>query len=352
MISLSKGTPIALNTAGKYKNEIVYVNKDEDAEIDPWASPKYIINTVLTQDNAFIKLTRKTSHSRKEQLLELLNDPEFDPYGKDIEAFDKFPGLDELYKSTVEILKRIYAKEIFIPDAKLQPIIPDNEHSCWLIAGQSGSGKSYFAADLLRQMRKKDPKKKIYIVSYLDEDKAYDFLGENGGEAIIRIPCKGDEGIENFVGVETIVNIQGANGKTKKAKQMSEPLVKTDQFEDSVIVFDDIEAIPDSSINKGVHLFQKACLQTLRHQRGTTINIAHELQNWKKTKELLTEATYIVGFVNSNPIQMKKFFKTQYGMSDPEVKKIMTLGEKSRWICLCRKIPNYILSEKSALIIN
>lgn len=339
MLSMTEGEEIAINTEGRYKGEVIHITKDSD-DFKPWASPKYIIQNILIRDPEFISKTKKLKYSKKMLLLDMLDDNEDN---SDAAANSKKQELIEDYNNSIVILEKIYKREIFLPDAKFRPLIniagnknKDAEHLCYLIAAKSGSGKSTFAAGILKQIREQAPEKKFYLISYLKEDKAYDFLKESG-EEIIRIPTDGDEGYENFC--------SGKSGQDAG-------VVVADIFKDSVIVFDDIESIGNKKIHDGVLRFQKSILQTCRHNKTISINISHELQNWSKTKELLTEATHIVLFPAFNAIQCTKFFKSQYAMSQPMLDKILLFGKESRWIQLCRKIPNYILFEKGCLILN
>ena len=355
MLSTVKGVPIAKNTEGKYKNEIVYIDTSPDAKTEPWNSPKYIINQILPRDIEFITMTAKIGYKNKNLLMNMLkSDMGFEDEDGSLRNANKddILNLSDKYNKSIEILERIYQKDLFLPDAKFQPIItlnankPNEEynHYCYLIVGKSGSGKSTYASNIIKQIRDQQlngTPSKIYLISYLDEDKVYDFLGDD----LVRIPTRGDEGMENFVGT------MFSTAKNKKGFNNVEPLVNSKLFNNSVVIFDDIESIPDNKINNGVLEFQKQMLQTSRHQRTITISISHELQNYHKTKNLLTEATDIVIFPSSNAIQTSKFFKTQYGFSQDLVNKVLDMGKTSRWIQLCRKIPNYILSEKTIMLI-
>jgi hypothetical protein len=354
MLSTTKGKPIAKNTAGKYNGEVICIDTSKDAVVEPWASPSYIINQILPHDVEFISISAKMKYKDRQLLMAMLkSDIGIDIEDSPLKNANKqdILNLSDKYNKAIEILERIYKKDLYLPDAEFQPIITLNaeksamngeeyNHYCYLIAAASGSGKSYFCANLIKQITFQDPNKKIYLISYLDEDKVYDFLGDK----LVRIPTKGDEGVENFVGSVF------SKAKNRKGIDNVMPMVNSKLFNNAIVIFDDIESIQDKNIHSGVLEFQKAMLQTCRHQKTITISISHELQNWSKTKILLSEATDIVLFPASNPIQVAKFFKSQYGYEKDMINKILNMGKTSRWIQLCRKIPTYILSEKTIML--
>ena len=48
------------------------------------------------------------------------------------------------------------------------------ERQCIYICGQSGSGKSYFTTNYVKQYKKAYPKNDIFVISSIDEDKSID----------------------------------------------------------------------------------------------------------------------------------------------------------------------------------
>jgi hypothetical protein len=332
MISLTRGDPVAKCVEGRYKGEIICIDKSKEAKIDLWAKPEFIIKEMLYKDPDYMILTRRTKPQKKARLEYLIEQEEDTPEGLEMIENDT-EGLRDIYDRSMKILERIYKKELFIPDAVFEPYIDEDRHETYYITGQSGSGKSTYATNLIKMMRKKNPNKKVYIISKLDEDKVYDEIGK-GPNAPIRIPTKDDEGFDAF-------------GMTKDHI----PSLTMDHLKDSIVVFDDTTSIDDPAINKGVqHLLDTIC-ECGRHNKITLINTAHLIANHKASRKILNEATNITFFINSNWAQTSLFFKGQMGMLKPQIERIRLLGEGSRWITLNRGIPNYILSQNRLLLI-
>jgi energy-coupling factor transporter ATP-binding protein EcfA2 len=332
MISLKRGTPVAKCIAGKYKDEIICIDSSINAKIDLWASPEYIIKEMLYKDPDYLSLTRKTRPQKKARLQLLIESDEDTPEMIDLIKNDN-EGLRDLYDRCIILLEKIYKKELYIPDAVFEPFIDEDKHETYYITGQSGSGKSTYATNLIKMIRRKNPKKKVYIISKLDEDKVYDEIGK-GDDAPIRIPTKGEDGYDAFA-------------LNKKHK----PSLLLEHLRDSIVVFDDTSSIDDKDINAGVqHLLDTIC-ECGRHERITLINTSHLIGNHKASRKILNEATNITFFVNSNWAQTSMFFKFQMGMLKPQIERIKLLGEGSRWITLNRGIPNYILSQNRLLLI-
>ena len=65
----------------------------------------------------------------------------------------------------------------FNEDETLQSV-PNNkaERTCAYIYGQSGSGKSFFTTQYLKEYKKLYPKRDIFVISSIEEDKSIDSL--------------------------------------------------------------------------------------------------------------------------------------------------------------------------------
>jgi chromosomal replication initiation ATPase DnaA len=95
-------------------------------------------------------------------------------------------------------------------DETLQ-LVPNTktERQCIYICGQSGSGKSYFTSNYVKQYKKQYPKNDIFVISSIDEDKSIDILKP------IRINVLNPDFLDDDISLE--------------------------DFKDSLVIFDDID---------------------------------------------------------------------------------------------------------------
>jgi hypothetical protein len=116
-------------------------------------------------------------------------------------------------------------------DLKFQQIPSNNERDVLYISAMSGSGKSYYTAEYVKQYHKKYPKHEVFLFSTIDDDKCLDVL-----KYIKRINIKSE------------------------AFYKSEITAK--DFEKSCVIFDDCDVISDKHIKKKVFQILDEILQT------------------------------------------------------------------------------------------
>ena len=189
------------------------------------------------------------------------------------------------------------------------------------ISAPSGSGKSYFTALYLAELRKQkgQRKREIYIFSRVDEDKPLDKYEP------IRIPLDR----ETFD---------------------SDPLQPED-FRGGIVVFDDIDTLMDKALLKYLQDFRDDLLECGRHYDITTISTTHNITNFKETRKLLNEANAIVIFPRSGgTYQLKGFLERYMGYSKEQIEIVRNLP--SRWVYLWKEYPQYIVYEKGVKILS
>ena len=195
---------------------------------------------------------------------------------------------------------------------KLIPLPRKDIVSKTYVAGPSGSGKSYFIGEYLRQFRKIFKNDEIYVLSPIDEDPSLDKAD------IIRIDL--DEHL------------------------VANPIM-LEEFEDSMIVFDDTEGIRTKDLKAYLDWLRDNALIRGRHTRTRMMYVAHLITNYKDTRQILNEATEVVLYPRSSGTYgIKQYLKIQAGLEKDEIKKFLTLP--SRWVMLCRWMPMVIMYEK------
>ena len=82
------------------------------------------------------------------------------------------------YDHAVKILENGKSKEIILEDGVLVPMFDSSmERQVMMVGGMSGSGKSYYTANLCRTYKKQFPKNKLILFSNKSSDPAFDSLG-------------------------------------------------------------------------------------------------------------------------------------------------------------------------------
>ena len=137
------------------------------------------------------------------------------------------------------------------PDESLQ-IVPNNmtERQCLYICGQSGSGKSFFTTNYVKEYKKMFPKRNIYVISSIAEDKSIDSL------------------------------------KPKRINVMHSEFMfdefTAEDFKDSLVIADDVDVFP-TKIKKKVLLIINSILQIGRHYNVSLCFTTHNPTNGAET---------------------------------------------------------------------
>jgi hypothetical protein len=203
------------------------------------------------------------------------------------------------------------------PDEVLQ-LMPNNktERQCIYICGQSGSGKSYFTTNYVKQYKKLFPKNEVFVISSIDEDKSIDSLN----------PKRINVLHEDFLYDEF----------TSK------------DFKDSLVIFDDIDVFP-TKIKKKVMTIVNNILVIGRHSNCSICFTTHNPTNGAETKLLLSEAHIITVFAKTTGNRALKYLLDNYlGLDQKQINKIKKMN--SRAVSIIRGYPMVILGEKEAFL--
>jgi len=202
-------------------------------------------------------------------------------------------------------------------DMIFQPVPSKKGRDVYYIVGASGSGKSYLALRIAQNYQKMYPDRPILLVSKLEQDETLDQL--NG---MYRINF-------NDWDIET---------------------PKIDVFADTLVIFDDFDAV-EKPLLKGIQTVINDIAVTGRHTNTSMIYISHHISNYSSTRLILNEATHYVIYPHSTSYHGLYYLLSKYlGMSKEEIKKLKKLG--SRWVCVHKNHPQYILSEHDAYMLN
>ena len=212
--------------------------------------------------------------------------------------------------------------EIALKDGKIQPIMNTGERQVCYIAGPSGSGKSHYAANLIKTFKKVFPKKDVFLfsrTSYKD-DPAYAKLKP------IQIE------IDNSL--------------------IEDPIDITELQGGCLIIFDDCNTIPDEDLKKAVMKLMEDIMEVGR-KLGIYIIITNHLvvpNERKFSRTVLNEMQSLTFYPKSGSAhQIETCLKKYFGLATKMIRKIMDLN--SRWVTIHKNYPQFILHEHGALVL-
>jgi len=217
----------------------------------------------------------------------------------------------------------IEGKKITFPSNKycIKPYkvdYPGSERECVYVTGRSGTGKSSWISDYLDSYKQKYPNNEIVIFSKLDKDEALDRHN----------PIR----IDNQTLLEN-------------------PIDNLEELANTCCIFDDTTSIPDKKINAAVQKVRDMILETGRHFNITCLVTSHVPMAGNLTKFPIREAHKIVTFPEGNEKPTEDILRTYCGFGkrgENELLEKMVSREHSRWGCLSRNIPAYVLFKRSA----
>lgn len=189
-------------------------------------------------------------------------------------------------------------------------------YSRMLISGTSGSGKSTYVSNILKNYKKMAGKKaaSIYVMSPINNDPAFKGLGIHYLDPEI---------------VDDEFNINEA----------------IEDMRDSIIIFDDCESI-EKKIRKKVDEFVRAVYTRGRHVNLSCIYILHDLHSGEGlNKILLMESSHVMSFGN-DIYHLERYLRQYMGVKD--IKTVIGDKKRSRWIFMSKEspYPQYYMTEE------
>jgi chromosomal replication initiation ATPase DnaA len=153
------------------------------------------------------------------------------------------------------------------------------ERQCIYICGQSGSGKSYFTSQYVKQYKKTYPKNDIFVISSIAEDKAIDILKP------IRINVLHEDFLQDEF--------------------------TSEDFKNSLVIADDVDVFP-TKIRKKVMSIVNNILVVGRHSNVSMCFTTHNPCAGNETKLLLSEAHVITVFPKTTGNRALKYLLDSY----------------------------------------
>jgi hypothetical protein len=304
MLNFVEGRKIARIKGGSRDGNFIYLKNEFND------NPNKNKGKLDKLDKSFFK---KYNNLSKDQIIDLKKavEKEIKPTNKKI-----IPAYNE---ALILIKKKKFPefKEIYIPDGILQPVPNKDIVEKLYVSAPSGAGKSTYVGNWLAEARKRFRNDDIYVFSSIPEDKALDRNDP------IRI---------------------------KLDQELINDPIHPMEIRNSIVVFDDVDTIRDDRIRLSLEAFKDFLLEQGRHYNVRVIMTSHLLTNYKSTRRSLNEATSICLFPRSGaPNQIRKFLNDNIGIEKKKTERILKL--KSRWVCLYKTSPMYIIYQKGVFML-
>lgn len=197
------------------------------------------------------------------------------------------------------------------------------------IIGAAGKGKSTLSMKFARVYREMFPDRKIVIISPTAD---MPFLEE----------------LDIFI-------IRGNDRKAHIHFVNKESRLSVEDFEDHLVIFDDIESYADKAVKKGVHMLKDEILMNGRHTGTSIIICGHTLLGGMETKTALSECDYLSYFINGTELSKKE--KDAIDRVCPgAVKKIMNIIETEGvppqgLFTIHKKAPSFVMTYKDLYLL-
>ena len=198
----------------------------------------------------------------------------------------------------------------------------DNDRATLFVAGESGSGKSYFIREYAKRYNSMFPKNEIFLISYLDKDKTLDAY-----KKITRLNCFNNEFMRECLNMKL-----------------------EDNFQDSLVIFDDIDCIVEKKAKERIYALLFKMLKIGRHTATSVAYLGHELYHSPELKTILNESMTITIFPRFLNFKKLRYLLEEYlGLSKEQIAKIRTIKDRS--VTYIKGADKIILSDHSCFML-
>ena len=128
--------------------------------------------------------------------------------------------------------------------------------------------------------------------------------------------------------------------RIKLDSSIYEEPIEVEEFQDSVVIFDDIDVISDKKIRDAVYNILNRVLEIGRHFKITALVTNHLPTNGKDTRRILNEARHVFDSPHSASGRIQYLLIDYLGLDKKMVQYFRKLH--SRWCCVFQKL-SYVL---------
>lgn len=264
---------------------------------------EYIPNLDDLKDKSLISDLEPIQLDELKKSLENITEPETD-------------SLVNIYYKVLNILRDTNKRLVLRGKASLFPLPEEEKSERVYICGISGSGKSYFAGEYIKQYLRIHKKNNFLLTSQIEEDIVLDRLDPD------RISP--DELLEDGVELEEVKN--------------------------SIWLFDDIFSLENKKDRLDMISIVDNLAETSRHDNISLVITSHLISTGQTSRRVLNEATKIVLFPRNNKKQIKYFLEKYEFFKKDDIDRLLNLN--SRWVMINKQGSNHIvLYEKGCYLI-
>jgi len=192
-------------------------------------------------------------------------------------------------------------------------LIPNTtqNRSIFFICGASGSGKTFKTAQIIREYQKCYPKNDVYLLSYIEQD-------------------------------ETLDSIKGVQ-RIKLNDDFIETPLDTQDFENSLVVFDDTDAITEKHMKLKIKDLLTKLLNTGRHFYVSVIYLSH-MPYGLDNRGILNECHSITMFPLTLTGRSRKYLLDNYlGLNKKQIEAVDEIEGRS--ITFLKTYPPVMVSD-------
>ena len=200
--------------------------------------------------------------------------------------------------------------------------IKEKERMTLFVAGESGSGKSYFIREYAKRYKAMFPKNPIFLISYLEQDDTLDAYKQ-----IIRINAFTEEFLEECMDIDVEA-----------------------EFGDSLVIFDDVDCVVNKKTKEKIYGLLNKMLRIGRHFGTSVAYLGHELYASPELKSILNESMTITFFPRFLSYKKLKYLlEVYFGLSKKQIERIRTIKDRS--VTYVKGSDKIILSDTQCFIL-
>jgi hypothetical protein len=200
--------------------------------------------------------------------------------------------------------------------------LKEKERMTLFVAGESGSGKSWWIREYAKRYKAMFPKNPIFLISYLDQDTTLDAYKQ-----IIRINAFTEEFLEECMDIDVEA-----------------------EFGDSLVIFDDVDCVVNKKTKEKIYGLLNKMLRIGRHFGTSVAYLGHELYASPELKSILNESMTITFFPRFLSYKKLKYLLDVYfGLSKEQIERIRAIKDRS--VTYVKGSDKIILSDTQCFIL-
>src|SRR6185437_10333171 len=242
--------------------------------------------------------------------------------------------LENKYKDIENEIKKLLKenKEYNAYNGKFEIIPNQNEPEHMYLSGPSKCGKSYQVSKYIEKYKLIYPDNNIYLISDTHEDKLIDLLNyKKSVFEILENLSKEELNSENLKGIlKKKYKIKDEDYYTTRIQFEDAIGLEPENIENSLIVFDDIDAIKDEKLQKQIYKLNDNFFSKARHQNISVIRTNHACVDGNNTKKSIQNSSIIYIFPQAgNKGNIEDLLRIHAGLNYDQRKELLKIDTRS-----------------------